>query len=189
MPVLWPEPGIQVHLTLPVRTSRRLVGVCRVRLGSALADAIANAEGANVPGSIPNRANNPGDLKLGDIGYGTLAAAGGQQITVFPSLAAGMAALEHQISLIASGQSKAGYPAGGSIADIAAVYTGGSGTSWAQNVANFLGLTPESSFASAAGLSAPASSEASSEDTSGDGITVAPWMWLVAGAAVLYLIL
>jgi hypothetical protein len=163
--------------------------VCRVRLGSALADAIANAEGANVAGSIPARANNPGDLELGDIGYGTITAAGGQKITVFPSLSAGMAALENQIALIASGQSKAGYPANGSIADVAAVYTGGSGSSWAQNVASALGLTPEASFSSAAGLSGPVSSDASADDTTSDGFTVAPWMWLAAGAAVLYLVL
>ncbi len=157
MPVLWPnrDPGLSVDLRLPVRTARRLVGYVTVRLGqSALAQAIAQAEGANVAGSIPSKANNPGDLELGDIGYGTITAAGGQKITIFPTLEAGLAALENQISLFASGQSKAGYPAGATIEQVGAIYSGGS-SSWAQNVAAALGLSPQDSFAAAAGLESP----------------------------------
>jgi hypothetical protein len=74
--------------SLPVHTPRGRLGFYRCRLGNvstaSLAAAIATAEGANVPGSIPQKANNPGNLELGDIGYGVLTAAGGEKITIFP---------------------------------------------------------------------------------------------------------
>ena len=190
------DPGFDVTLRLPVRTARRLLGVVVVRLGqSALANAIAQAEGANVSGSIPNKANNPGDLELGDIGYGTIAAAGGQQITVFPSLSAGLAALENQISLIASGQSKAGYPQGATIAQVGAIYAGDTSGTWAQNVANALGLSPDTSFAAAAGLEGGSPAEAPSgaenaiavdldTEASGLGLSSAALLGLAAAAVL-----
>lgn len=73
---------------------------------SALASAIASAEGFGPTNNIPTIANNPGDLELGNIGYGTTAAAGGNAITNFGTLADGWAALQNQINLIASGQSR-----------------------------------------------------------------------------------
>ena len=80
----------------------------------------------------------------------TITAAGGQQITVFPTAEAGWAALEHQIDLIVSGQSKAGYTPDMSIAEVGQIYSGGS-SNWAANVASVLGTTPEASFAEQAG--------------------------------------
>jgi hypothetical protein len=41
-------------------------------LASLLAVAIATAEGFYVAGSLPQRTNNPGDMKLGDRGYGVV---------------------------------------------------------------------------------------------------------------------
>jgi hypothetical protein len=40
----------------------------------ALAKAIAKGEGFGVPGALPTRINNPGDMELGDRGWGTEAA-------------------------------------------------------------------------------------------------------------------
>lgn len=45
----------------------------------SLAQAIAKAEGFGVPGALPTRINNPGDMELGDRGWGTEAAK-----TVYP---------------------------------------------------------------------------------------------------------
>ena len=112
---------------------------------SPLGQAIATAEGAN------SVTNNPGNLELGDIGYGTWQAAGGQQITIFPTLAAGQAALENQINKIASGTSTAGYNPSMSIAQVGALYSGSSNGNWANNVANALGVTTGTNFASLAG--------------------------------------
>src|ERR1700722_17245939 len=49
----------------------------------SLIAAIAQGEGANTPGTIPNSTGNLTDLEIGDIGYGTVSAAGGNQITSF----------------------------------------------------------------------------------------------------------
>lgn len=106
--------------------------------------AIANAEGYGVPGAIPTEANNPGDLALGDIGYGTL----GNNITVFPSASAGADALTNQENLISNGES-ANYSSGESIADMGTTYAGASGGStWAANVAKFLGVSPNTPIGS-----------------------------------------
>ena len=68
-----------------------------------LAAAIANAEGFGVAGAAPTRAHNPGDLKLGDKGYGLT---GTEGVTVFASDVDGWTALYHQIGLIVSGTSR-----------------------------------------------------------------------------------
>jgi hypothetical protein len=161
---------------------------------SPLGQAIATAEGA------PPSTNNPGDLELGDIGFGTYTAAGGQLITNFPTLAAGQTALENQINLIASGASKAGYTPSMSIAQVGNLYTGSSSGAWANNVASALGITPDTNFASLVG-GAPTSSAAvaagsagASVDTSGVSVldvlsSMAPSTdttpYIVGGLAVL----
>ena len=76
---------------------------------SPLAQAVANAEGFEFPKAlIPTLANNPGDLELGDVGYGVMQASGGNRITVFASASLlGWAALENQdFEKIFSGRSK-----------------------------------------------------------------------------------
>lgn len=112
-----------------------------------LANGIATAEGYNVPGSIPDIANNPGDLKIGDVGYGTQP----NGITNFADPEAGFAALNHQVQLIQSGNSTVGYTPDMSINEVAQLYTGGDNpTGWADTVAKAAGTTPTSNFAQVA---------------------------------------
>lgn len=61
--------------------------------------AVARAEGFYVPNSIPARARNPGNLKLG--GPNTI-----NGITVYTSEAEGWSALYRQLNLIVSGRSR-----------------------------------------------------------------------------------
>jgi hypothetical protein len=71
--------------------------------------AIAQAEGYNTPGTIPNLANNPGDIIAGPFASahgatGSITAAGGQQIATFPDPATGLSATDALVaSKVASG--------------------------------------------------------------------------------------
>ena len=71
--------------------------------------AIAQAEGFNTAGSIPNLANNPGDIIASPFATahgakGSITAAGGQQIAAFPDAATGYAATDALVaSKVASG--------------------------------------------------------------------------------------
>jgi len=122
-----------------------------------LKSAIANAEGFGKPGAIPTLANNPGDLVLGDIGYGTM----GAGITVFPDLTSGSNALSSQLTKILNGTSS-NYSPTETLSQMGATYAGASGGStWASNVAKFLGLTPDATIAQAAGAT-PSTGSASS---------------------------
>ena len=166
---------------------------------SPLAQAIATAEGYGPAGNVPTIANNPGDLELGNQGAGVTVASGGQQITNFPTLEAGQAALENQINLIATGQSKAGYTPDMSIAQVGALYSGSQNGNWANQVAAALGVTPDANFASLAGGSPPAAAPAqpvtvdTSGDSSGDisladslaGLTSTDYTPYIIGAAVI----
>lgn len=98
------------------------------------AQAIARQEGWHVAGSIPQRANNPGNLKVP--GQPTLP---GTSITQFASPDLGWAALHRQLWLIVSGRS-AYYSLDMSIADMARTWTATQQTEWATNVASFLGV-------------------------------------------------
>jgi hypothetical protein len=103
----------------------------------ALAEAIAKAEGFFVPGSLPARCHNPGDLENGDVGCGV-----DQGKTIYPNDAAGWLALEHQCDLILGGLSHAGYRIGDTLWKFAVRYTGNDGAAgWAQTVAQHLGLS------------------------------------------------
>lgn len=99
-----------------------------------MAQAIARAEGFYVTGSIPQRAHNPGDLKLPN--SATLGSSG---ITVFPSDDAGWTALYRQLWSIVTGDSSR-YNLDMSLADMAGTWTATQQGSWAQNVADFLGV-------------------------------------------------
>lgn len=113
--------------------------------------AIASAEGYGIPKAIPTLTNNPGDLENGDIGYGMM----GNGITNYPSIEAGMRALDAQISAIANGTSK-NYSPNESINSIGQKYAGQGtqGSNWANNVANALGISPNSSlFSNMLGIS------------------------------------
>jgi hypothetical protein len=99
------------------------------------ASAIARQEGFYVAGSIPQRANNPGDLKVP--GLPTLP---GTSITKFASADLGWAALHRQLQLIVTGQSSF-YSLDMTIAEMARTWTTTEQTPWAQNVAMFAGVT------------------------------------------------
>jgi hypothetical protein len=63
-----------------------------------VAQAIARQEGFYTPGTIPRRANNPGDIEYGHFAIrhgatGSMTAAGGKQIAIFPSEQAGWEAM------------------------------------------------------------------------------------------------
>lgn len=96
-----------------------------------LAQGIARAEGFYVAGSIPQRAHNPGDLKLPGWTGATL----GEGITVFPNDAAGWDQLYKQLYSILTGRSSV-YSLDDTIATMAAKWTGNDHPdSWASNVA------------------------------------------------------
>jgi hypothetical protein len=110
--------------------------------------AIALAEGANVPGDAPDRFNNPGDLSRGDehgqtvIGYVNLP--DGEMLINFATKEGGWAALYSKISNIATGRSST-YSPDMTWRQIAAKYAGNS-SAWVNNVANALGVSPDSRF-------------------------------------------
>jgi hypothetical protein len=113
-----------------------------------LANAIAIAEGFGVPGAVPTRANNPGDIAFGDIGYGVANSAG---VTIYASPSDGWAALYNQLNLIFSLQSHVYNPAM-TFLDMAVKWTGGDNAgAWAANVAASLGVQTSTTLADWAG--------------------------------------
>lgn len=161
-----------------------LAGLGQVSI-TPLMQAIAQAEGFNVAGSIPQRANNPGDLEVGDIGYGTL----GQGITVFGSVDDGWAALANQINMIVTGQSSY-YSPTESLAQVGATYSGGD-PNWANNVSSILGVSVNTPFASLAGgteASPPAVLTPEGMPSPLPTIGTIPTSWLVGGAAAAVLV-
>lgn len=98
------------------------------------ANGIARAEGFYVSGSVPQRANNPGDLKVP--GLPTLP---GTSITQFDSVGAGWAALYRQLWLIVTGESSY-YNLDMTISDMAATWTTSAPSGWAANVGSALGV-------------------------------------------------
>lgn len=115
-----------------------------------LAQAIARAEGFYVAGSIPQRANNPGDLEVGDVGHGKL----GEGITVFANPQAGWQALYHQVDRMLLGLSKVYLPSM-TLAQVGMKYSGD--PNWAKNVAEALGVDESITLAQLAALPSPPS--------------------------------
>jgi hypothetical protein len=103
-----------------------------------LADAIAFAEGWYVAGSRSQRNNNPGDLTY-SFGFPTTGNDG--PFPIFATAAAGLAALNKQVSEMFDGSSQNFNPSM-SIAQVGQVYAGGD-PNWANNVASRLGVTPD----------------------------------------------
>lgn len=108
-----------------------------------VAKAIARAEGFYVSGSIPARANNPGNLKnggrtLGDTG-----------ITIYESAEQGFAALHRQLNLIIAGQS-AYYSLNTTIRQMGQKWTATAHEqlAWATNVAKTIGVSVDSTLGS-----------------------------------------
>jgi hypothetical protein len=107
------------------------------------AEAIARAEGFYVAGSIPQRAHNPGDLKMPNWTGPTL----GSGISVFQSDGAGWSALYRQLWIIVTGSS-GNYYLDMSIEQMAAKWTATEQSAWARNVAGFLAVDPSVSLVS-----------------------------------------
>lgn len=99
-----------------------------------MAQAIAHAEGFYVPGTVPNRANNPGDLKVpGWTGPVT----GAEGISVFPSADEGWRRLYFQLDLIRTGRSRV-YSPNMTLGAMAARWTDTQQSAWLNNVLDYL---------------------------------------------------
>jgi len=106
--------------------------------------AIAKAEGYGVPGAIPTRANNPGDLTR-SLGFSTTGERlGSAAIVVFSDAANGWSALERQLTLIETGQSI--HKLSDTILAFAHSYTATEQDVWAANVAAEIGLDPNATL-------------------------------------------
>lgn len=104
-----------------------------------LAQAIERAEDGASNGS-----NNPGSLKLGDVGHGYFNSEG---VTQFGSLQDGWTALYNQIDLIFAGGS-AYYTPSTTIAQMGATWAGAArGATWAATVAGALGVSVNTTLA------------------------------------------
>ena len=100
-----------------------------------MAQAIAYAEGFHVPGSIPQRLHNPGDLTVDLTGKGI--SKEGMYIR-YATDADGFEALEKQIRLMFGGSRI--YHAGMTLWDIAQRYTTTDQEAWARLVAQRMGV-------------------------------------------------
>jgi hypothetical protein len=103
-----------------------------------IAHAFAVAEGYYTPGTVPNRYNNPGDLKLGDKGSGVY-----QGKTIFASAEAGWNALYKQVALMVTGLSHY-YKPSMTLREVAKIYTGeDAAQTWAEHAAKDLGVSAD----------------------------------------------
>lgn len=119
----------------------------------SLAQAIANAEGYGVPNAIPTNANNPGNLKIGDVGNGTV---GG--ITIFSTAEDGWTALQGQLTKMFNGTSNV-YNPSMTIEQVGQLWSNGD-PNWSNNVSNSLSTssqTPLSSLGNGASPVTPSS--------------------------------
>jgi hypothetical protein len=157
----------------------------KTRLGmgqlSTVASAIQTQEGY-YPGSLSYVNNNPGNLMAAGQPGCTATSSG---FCSFPTFAQGWQALLNQISLDAS--------RGMSISDFTASYApasaGNDPVTYAQNIANAVGLSPSDSLSDA--ISGDTSDDGSSDvsslsDESGDDTLLYVGLGLVAGAVALF---
>jgi hypothetical protein len=122
---------------------------------SPLGNAIANAEGFNVPGSIPNTLNNPGDIQDSNGNF-----------LNFNTLTDGASYLQNMINGWFSGSSSL-YNPSMTLQQTANTYVNGNSntqtqgsTNWANNVAQALGLTPNSTLGQAQNANASTTANA-----------------------------
>ncbi len=102
-----------------------------------IAFAIARQEGFFKSGSVAMRAKNPGNMKVGDRGLGTI-----NGITVFANAEEGWMRLRIQVASMLSGTS-VNYKPWFTIRDVSKVWTATEQAEWAQNVARFIGVSPD----------------------------------------------
>lgn len=105
-----------------------------------IAVAIAAAEGFSVPGSVPNRNHNPGDLRVDVNGKGVGRDA--LDFVIYGSDEDGWDALRRQVNLILTNKSHV-YNDQMTIAEIAAKYTATAQGNWASIVASSLGVSQD----------------------------------------------
>ena len=115
-------------------------------LASEMAAAIALAEGGNVEGALPFRIHNPGDLELGDRGYGVEQAktcyAQADPLAAITDETDGYSALRRECTAILIGASHA-YSPSDTFEQIAARWTGGDNSgAWSRIVCGKLGVEP-----------------------------------------------
>jgi hypothetical protein len=112
----------------------------------AFANAVAHEEGFFVEGSIPQRANNPGDLGNGDIGNGVIQTEGpnGVGITIYTTAEDGWNALLNKVARMLNGSSEV-YLLSMTIQQVGSKYSGSA--TWGENVAKMLGVTPQTTLA------------------------------------------
>lgn len=103
-----------------------------------LSQAIANAEGFNVSGSLPATNNNPGNLTL-DVN-GTAVGTDSHGFMQYATPQDGWNALYYQVNLILSNASSL-YNNAMTLAQIGNIYSPGTGSVWASNVASYLGTS------------------------------------------------
>lgn len=108
-----------------------------------IAQAIAIAEGANVPGSNPDRLNNPGDISDGAGTFGSQAHSG-SNVTTFPDKETGWSWLYNKLENIARGKSHVFSPSM-TWEEFAQKYAG-NWQNWVNNVTRELGVDPSSTF-------------------------------------------
>lgn len=110
---------------------------------NALAGILAHFEG-NGTTDVNGRAANPLNIEIGDIGYGTITAAGGNRITVFPDPDAGMAAgIAHlQSDLAGAGRGSGPYANVQTLGQFLRVWNGGNATA-ANAAAQQWGFSPD----------------------------------------------
>jgi len=117
---------------------------------SRLSDAIAFAEGYNVPGSRPRRNNNPGDLEQDVTGK---AVGHDGPYMIYASPQDGLDALKHQVRLMFKGSHI--YSPSMTIAEVAHHYTTTDSSLWAHNVACRLGVSTDTRLSELASQPSP----------------------------------
>jgi hypothetical protein len=101
-----------------------------------LALGIAKAEGFGPLENFPTQIHNPGDLELGDMGWGVQSGK-----TVYPNDAAGWDALTHECQLMLTGESRV-YNVSMTFLEVAGKYTGGDDPEgWARTVSQVCGMS------------------------------------------------
>jgi hypothetical protein len=109
--------------------------------------AIATTEGFYVSGSVPQRANNPGDTTdAGDVGNGVIQTDGpnGAKITIFSNATDGWNELYRKVRRMLSGASEV-YLLSMTVEEVGMKYSGDA--NWGKNVATALGVQPTTTLA------------------------------------------
>ncbi len=105
----------------------------------SLANAIALANGYNVVGSVPNKNNNPGNLKNGDVGFGVDSVGN----TIYGTPEMGNLALRTQAAHILNGDNKMfSYSPARTPLSVIGTILAPNDASWIKNVASSLGINP-----------------------------------------------